>query len=107
MFILFSGVQLFLAILSFLSLPFYARAMDYIWILIWVILAVDLLSLVLLVFRRIRNMMFFVLLTLSFMITFIHSPLRRLLPAGTRPQQTKVIPETSAPVIHAESTAYL
>jgi len=104
-FILFSGVQLFLAILSFLSLPFYARAVDYIWILIWVILAVDLLSLVLLAFRRIRNMMFFVLLTLSFMITFIHSPLRRLLPAGGPPRQTEVIPPYSPPGIQADPTA--
>jgi hypothetical protein len=94
-FLLFSGIQLFLAILSFLSLPFYAWAMDYIWILIWVILGVDLLSILLLVFFRIRNMMFFVLLTLSFMITFIHSPLRRLLPAGKPGQYTTLVTDRS------------
>lgn len=106
-FILFSGVQLFLAILSFLSLPFYARAVDYIWILIWMILAVDLVSLLLLIIRRIRSMMFFVLLTLSFMITFIHSPIRRLLPAGKPPQQTEVIHVPYTPGIQGESTANL
>ncbi|HER09744.1 MAG TPA: hypothetical protein ENO20_12630 [Bacteroides sp.] len=90
-FIAFSGLQLLLAILSFLSLPFYTWAVDYIWILIWVILAVDLISLLLLIFKRIRNILFFVLLTLSFMITFIHSPLRRLLPAGGPTQQTEVL----------------
>lgn len=89
-FVIFSAVQLFLAILSFLSLPLYAWAVDYIWILIWVILAVDLLSLALLILLRIRNMIFFVLLALSFMITFIHSPVRRLLPAGEPPRPTQV-----------------
>jgi hypothetical protein len=81
-FILFSGTQLFFAVLSFLSLPLYAWAVHYIWILIWAILAFNLASLIILFTRRIRSILYMILLLLSFMITFIHSPLRRLLPAG-------------------------
>jgi hypothetical protein len=84
-FVLFCSMHLLFSVLSFLSLPFYAWAVDYIWILIWVILAFDLLCLVILLVRRIRNILFMVLLLLSFMITFIHSPLRILLPAGRPP----------------------
>jgi hypothetical protein len=84
-FAVFSGIQLFFAVLSFLSLPFYAWAVDYIWILIWAILGVNAVSLIILSVRKIRNILFLVLLLLSFMITFIHSPLRRLLPAGKPP----------------------
>jgi len=81
---------LFFAILSFLSLPFYAWSVHHIWILIWAILIVNLVSLIFLLIRRIRNILFIILLLLSFMITFIHSPLRRLLPAG-KPQVTQTI----------------
>ena len=91
-FILFSGIQLLLAILSFLSMPFYAWAVEHIWILIWAILAVNLVSLILLLIRRIRNIMFMILLLLSFMITFIHSPLRRFLPAGKPPISQTIHP---------------
>jgi hypothetical protein len=96
-FLLFSSIQLLFAILSFLSLPFYAWAVDHIWILIWAILAVNLVSLILLLIRRIRNVLFMVLLLLSFMITFIHSPLRRLLPGGIAPAPAALAaaPETS------------
>ncbi|MFO7932820.1 MAG: hypothetical protein R6U78_01955 [Bacteroidales bacterium] len=95
-FILFGGVQLVLSVLACLTLPLYSWAVDYIWILIWVILAVDLVSLLFLVIRRIRNILFFVLLTLSFMITFIHSPLRTLLPAGKTDRQTGLFIEFPA-----------
>ena len=84
-FVLFCGIQLGLSFLSFLSLPFYSWAVNYIWILIWIILAVNIVSLIILLLRRIRNILFFLLLILSFMITFIHSPLRRLLPGGKAP----------------------
>jgi len=105
-FVLFSAVQLFLSILAFLSLPFYTWAVDYIWILIWVILGVDLLSLLLLTIRRIRNILFFVLLTLSFMITFIHSPLRILLPAGKPEQHTAVFIEKPCANLHKYPAVY-
>ena len=84
-FILFCGIQLGLSLLSFLSFPFYNWAVDYIWILIWTILGVNIVSLIILLMKRTRNILFFVLLMLSFMITFIHSPLRRLLPGGKAP----------------------
>lgn len=91
-FILFSGIQLFFAVLSFLSLPFYAWAVHHIWILIWAILIVNLVSLIVLLIKRIRNILFITLLLLSFMITFIHSPLRRLLPAGKPPVTQTINP---------------
>jgi hypothetical protein len=90
-FIVFSALQLCYALLAFLSLPLYAMAADYIWILIWAILLTDLASLFILLSRRIRSILFMTLLLLSFMITFIHSPLRRLLPAGKPPAVTQTI----------------
>lgn len=78
-FISFSGIQLLLALLAFLSLPLYSWARDYIWILVWIILVFDGVSLVLLIVKRIRNILFLALLLISFMITFIHSPLGSLI----------------------------
>lgn len=78
-----SGINLFLAMVAIATFPLYAVVSDYIYILIIVILAFDLVSILwLLAGRYMKNTLAVTLVAGSFMTVFIHSGFRSLLPGG-------------------------
>jgi hypothetical protein len=93
-----AGLNVFLSGISILTFPLYNKVSGYIFYLIIIILALDILFLIFLLIRRYMNHSLIVALVIgSFMIVFIHSHFRHRLPGGEPKMHMmtiRIIPES-------------